>query len=188
MGGADALEASASYEVLPVRLRRGGLVRHIYVRRGETSDNLPKDRTLFVNGLPAQLDEGSLLELFSRVGGSLERAALHGTKRSAVLLFETAAGREAVLQAAAKGKTVEYDLPEPSQPFGLKGGNPQLGWCCCFSSLACEATAHQSATHTSSPKGPPQLPSMPPLCSLGGAAQGAEARQRATAAAAGRVG
>ncbi|GAB4821958.1 hypothetical protein N2152v2_009004 [Parachlorella kessleri] len=111
------MSQSSSYRVLPIRL--GQLVRHLFVKPHVGQDSLPKDRTLFVTGLPFQLEEGSLLELCSNFG-NVERAAVYASKGSAVVLYTTPAGRDNALQAAAKGLIQQVQLPEPSAPFGLK--------------------------------------------------------------------
>lgn len=108
-----------SYASLPVRLRRGGMLRHLQVRPHAGADGLPKDRTAFVNALPAALDEGGLLELLGRFG-AVERVAVHGSRRSAVVLYEGVAGRDVLLAAAARGKAIELDLHDPTPPYGLK--------------------------------------------------------------------
>jgi hypothetical protein len=116
-------EASTSYRILPVRLLGSGpsIIRYLYIKpHAATQEGLPKDRTLFVTGVPAQLQGTALVELFANFG-VIERAALHVTRVSAVLLFAAAAGRDMVLKAAAKGRPVELQLPEPSGPCGLKG-------------------------------------------------------------------
>lgn len=111
---------STSYRALPVRLGRSKLVRHLFLKPHAGLDSLPKDRTLFVAGLPVELDEGALLELCSRFG-PVERAAIHASRVSAVVLWEAAAGRDAALKAAARGAVQHVDLPERTAPFGLKG-------------------------------------------------------------------
>lgn len=109
---------STSYQPLPIRLRpSSNIVRHVYIKAHAGDDSLPKDRTLFVVGLPVELDEGGLLQLFSKYG-QVERAAIHGSRLSAVVLYTQSAARKAVMKAAAKGRTVQLDVPPPS---GLKG-------------------------------------------------------------------
>lgn len=115
-------DTSTSYCVLPVRLRRNAsTLRNVYVKSHAGHDSLPKDRTLFVTGLPFGLHEVGLLELFSKFG-TVERAAIHGSKTSAVVLFETAASKLKTLSAAVHSITQELDMAEPDQPYGLKGG------------------------------------------------------------------
>lgn len=50
----------------------------------------------------------------------MERIALHSTKRSAAVLYAQAAGRDALLRAAGKGRLLEVAAMEPRQPYGLK--------------------------------------------------------------------
>ena len=39
---------------------------------------------------------------------------------SAIVVFEQAEGRANVLSAAAAGATVDYEVPEPDRPYGVK--------------------------------------------------------------------
>jgi hypothetical protein len=112
---------TTSYQALPIRLRpTSRIVRHVYLKAHVGDDSLPKERTLFVAGLPVALDEGALLQLFSRFG-QVERAAVHGSRVSAVVMYAAASGRAAALKAAAKGKAVELDVAPPPRAHGLKG-------------------------------------------------------------------
>lgn len=112
---------STSYRVLAVRLSPGsGVVRHLFLKpHASAADSLPKDRTLFVAGIPARLDEAALMDLFSGFG-EVERAAVHASKTSAVVLYAAAEGRDRALRVAAKGQAVELELREPQAPYGLK--------------------------------------------------------------------
>lgn len=116
---------STSYRVLPVRLVGAGgappATRYLYLKpHASAADALPKERALFVAGLPAALAGAPLLDLLSRFG-EVERAALHGTRLSAVVLYAAAEGRDKLLRAAAKGKAQEIEVAEPAGPHGLKG-------------------------------------------------------------------
>ena len=113
-------EASTSYQALPLRLgKRAPFLRYLFLKP-HSGDGLPRDRALFVAGLPAQLGEGDLLHLFSRFG-EVERAAVHPSRASAVVLYAAAEGRARALKRAAKGAPVELELEEPAGPCGLKG-------------------------------------------------------------------
>ena len=96
-------EPSTSYSVLPVRVGKGApFLRHLYLKPhapGAAGSALPADRALFVAGLPAALGEGDLLALFSRFG-EVERAALHASRVSAVVLYAAAEGRVRALRRA----------------------------------------------------------------------------------------
>ena len=114
---------STSYRLLPVRLQGAGpgTVRYLYIKpHASGQDSLPKDRALYVTGVPAALQGTALVELFAKFG-EVERAALHGSRVSAVLLYAAAEGRDKLLKAAAKGRPVELKLQEPAGPCGLKG-------------------------------------------------------------------
>lgn len=118
-------EASTSYRVLPVRLisPSGGppLTRYLYVRpHSNPEDGLPKDRAVFVAGIPLQLQGTPLVDLFGQFG-DIERAALHSTRVSAVLLYAAAAGRDKLMRATGKRRPVQLQLPEPQETHGLKG-------------------------------------------------------------------
>lgn len=116
---------STSYRVLPVRLVGGGeppMTRYLYIKpHASAADSLPKERALFVAGVPAALQGTALVDLFAQFG-AVERAALHGSRLSAVVLYAAAEARDKLLRAATKGRTVEVQLAEPTAPHGLKGG------------------------------------------------------------------
>lgn len=117
---------STSYRLLPVQLTGHGggpaVTRYLYVKQhASAADGLPKERALFIAGIPAAFQGPPLVELFARFG-EVERAALHGSGVSAVLLYHAAEGLAALLKAAAKGRPLEIRLPEPQGPCGLKGG------------------------------------------------------------------
>jgi len=114
---------STSYKVLPVRLTGAGpgVVRYLYVKpHASQQDGLPRERALFVTGVPVALQGPPLVELFAQFG-EIERAALHGSRVSAVLLYAAAEGRERLLKAAAKGRPLELSVPQPQGPCGVKG-------------------------------------------------------------------
>jgi inositol hexakisphosphate/diphosphoinositol-pentakisphosphate kinase/ribosomal RNA-processing protein 7 len=116
-------EASTSYKVLPVRLHGQGpsRTRYLYLKpHASAADGLPKDRAVFVTGVPVTLEGTALVELFAKFG-DIERAALHSTRVSAVLLYAAAEGRDKLLKAAAKGEPIELQLKEPTGACGLKG-------------------------------------------------------------------
>ena len=63
---------TAAYRTLAVRLRAGSSVpKHLYIKSHsskDADDSLPKGHALFVAGLPLQLDEGRLQQLFEVFG------------------------------------------------------------------------------------------------------------------------
>ncbi|KAL4429356.1 hypothetical protein ABPG77_005130 [Micractinium sp. CCAP 211/92] len=123
-GATDGGGASTSYSLLPVKLTGPGggpaVTRYLYIKQhASPADGLPKERALFVAGIPAALQGPPLVELFARYG-EVERAALHGSRVSAVLLYRAAEGLAALLKAAAKRRPLELRLPEPQGPCGLK--------------------------------------------------------------------
>lgn len=120
---------STSYRVLPVRLQGPGcppITRYLYIKpHASAADALPKERAVFVAGVPVALQGPALVQLFAQFG-EVERAALHGSRVSAVLLYAAAEARDKLLRAAAKGRPVELQLPEPAGTHGLKGGQALL--------------------------------------------------------------
>lgn len=113
-------EPSTSYSVLPIKLHpKSSLVRHLYLKPQSGEGTQQQGRAVFVAGLPAELHDGALLELFSTFG-DVERAAVHGSRLSAVVLYSTKKGRDTLLKAAAKGKTIKLDVSPPDGPQGLK--------------------------------------------------------------------
>lgn len=118
-------ETSTSYKVLPVRLHGQGptSTRYLYIKpHASAADGLPKDRAVFVTGVPVPLEGTALVELFAKFG-DIERAALHGTRVSAVLLYAAPEGRDKLLKAAGKGKPIDLQLKDPTGVCGLKGNN-----------------------------------------------------------------
>jgi ribosomal RNA-processing protein 7 len=109
------------YAALGVRLTpTSELVRHVFLRAAPAGGGgFPADRALLAVGLPAALDEAALLQLFSAFG-AVERAALHASRLSVAVLYTKSAARDKALRAAAKGRVVELDPPEPAAPYGLK--------------------------------------------------------------------
>ena len=178
--------ASTSYKVLPVRLLGPGpaTVRYLYIKPHTGEDSLPKDRAVYIAGVPAQLQGTALVELFARYG-TIERAALHGSRVSAVLLYAAAEGRDKLLKAAAKGRPLELQLQEPTGPYGLKGeagGEPGLPW-------AGDEYRHSRQSHPDGKLTRARASWLPShcCCRLGGGAQGAEAWQCRAAAGTGRM-
>lgn len=114
-------EPSTSYHVLHVKLNSPNFhsTRYLYLKPHASQDGLPKDRALFISGLPVELDEGALLQLFSKYG-EVERAAMHGSRVSAVVLYASKKGRDAALKAADKAKVAEVNPSPATKPFGLK--------------------------------------------------------------------
>lgn len=141
---------STSYRVLPVRLKTPGgpaVTRYLYIKpHSSPADQLPKERAVFVAGVPAALQGTALVDLFGRFG-EIERAALHGSRVSAVLLFAAAEGRDKLMRAAAKARPVEMAAPEPEGPHGLKGG-----WAACLGGRGAQATACLAAAGSGSPR------------------------------------
>ena len=119
-------EPSTSYSVLPIKLHpNSAITRYLYLKpqtstASSDTPGIPPGRAIFVAGLPAELHEGALLHLFSKFG-EVERAALHGSRVSALVLYATKKGRDSLLKAAATGKIVKLDVQPPQAgPRGLK--------------------------------------------------------------------
>lgn len=113
-------DTSTSYHILCIQLNgNSSAVRHLYLKPYVGQDSLPKDRALFVTGLPVEMDEEALLRLFSKYG-EIERAAIHGSRVSAVVLYATKKARDRVIKTADKGSIVELTIPPCTRAFGLK--------------------------------------------------------------------
>jgi ribosomal RNA-processing protein 7 len=119
---------STSYRCLPLQLHRDAPLRYLYLKpavlggdggAADQQEDFARDCALFVAGLPAELDETTMLHIFAAYG-EVERVALHGSRVSAVVVYASKKGRDSALKAAAKGKIAEIDLPAPSGPRGLK--------------------------------------------------------------------
>ncbi|CAD7701481.1 unnamed protein product [Ostreobium quekettii] len=109
------------FRALPVRLRRGdAFLRYLYVKahRGD-GQVAPRDRSLFVAGLPLRLGEQAALRALFSAFGDIRDSAVHPSKRTAIIVFQTPASRDATLAAAASGSVVEYIIPN-TEALGLK--------------------------------------------------------------------
>lgn len=114
---------NARYYVLPIMFNRSNSHRrHLYIKQHSGHDSLPKDKTLFIAGIPLEINESSLLNLFSTFG-EVERVAIHGSRVSAVVLYSTASGRDAAIKAAKKNKPTLVQTAQlpTTYNFGLKG-------------------------------------------------------------------
>lgn len=115
---------STSYLALPIRLKGSGAaaqpLRYLYLKPHSGNDTSSKDRALFVAGIPAPLDHDALMRLLSKFG-EVERAAVHGSGLSAVIIYASPKGRDAVLKAAAAARATSIEVPPPQQAVGLKG-------------------------------------------------------------------
>jgi hypothetical protein len=163
---------STSYRLLAVRLVGPGggagaaTTRYLYLKpHASEADGLPKERALFVAGVPAALAGPPLVELFARFG-EVERAALHASRTSAVLLFAGREGRDRALKAAAKGAPLELHLPEPTGPCGLKGwygrGGAVAGRLAAGAASLCVVAPGRPAPTQRKPLTAPSLPPSPP--------------------------
>lgn len=130
-------ETEVEYDVLQIDINESGIIRHLYLKPAamdatasiedpgavrdsdEGKQKVSKGRAVFVAGLPAQLDEVHLLRLFESFG-EVRRAALHGTRTSAVVLFGSKKGYDAIFRAAKKGKVIPVQIQLPEGPHGLK--------------------------------------------------------------------
>jgi RNA recognition motif. (a.k.a. RRM, RBD, or RNP domain) len=113
-------DINAGYFTIPISFHADATcVRHIYLRPHAGSDTLPTDRTLFITGLPAKLSHELLAQLFSRFG-DLERAAVHSSGLSAVILFAATKGLDKAMRAATKGRVIVLEPPEHTSAYGVK--------------------------------------------------------------------
>jgi hypothetical protein len=104
-------DSKNGYSVLNLRLKReeDTLAGRIYVKKHDGEDSLPKTRTVFIVGLPFQLNEQGLLSALSSFG-QVEKIAFHKSGLSAVVLYSSQDGSRKLLKAAAKGKEVVVDI------------------------------------------------------------------------------
>lgn len=115
------MSPSTSYGVLRMKLgSESSIVRHLYIKPYAGTDAVPQDRSLFVAGLPAGLNDGALLQLLAK-HGEVERVAVHGSRVSAVVIYADKKGRDALLKYATKGKVIIVNnTQEEGKYFGLK--------------------------------------------------------------------
>jgi hypothetical protein len=156
---------STSYLALPIRLKGSGAaaqpLRYLYLKPHSGNDTSQKDRALFVAGIPAPLDHDALMRLLSKFG-EVERAAVHGSGLSAVIIYASPKGRDALLKAAAAAKATSIEVPPPQQAFGLKGALPAAPTMpgSCLESATCRYRCAQRCniihgTHRTPPFSPP---------------------------------
>jgi hypothetical protein len=112
--------SGADFRALPIRLSTSPTVlRHLYIKPHADADGLPKGPAVFVVGLPVLLHEAALMRLFSEFG-EVERAAIHGRRTSAAILYADVAGRDRALRAAFEGRVINVDATPLEGPRGLK--------------------------------------------------------------------
>ncbi|WIA09053.1 hypothetical protein OEZ85_008467 [Tetradesmus obliquus] len=90
-------------------------IKHHKPKEGEAE--VPN--ALYVAGLPLGLDEVSLEAVFS-VFGHVANVVLHPSKRSAAVVYESKEDVSQALQHASSGQVVDFPLPAPEGPVGLK--------------------------------------------------------------------
>ena len=108
-------------EVLNLGIHYGssGQLRHLFVKRHVAENEHVTERCLFVVGIPAGAIEDEFVELFSKFG-VIERAAMHSSRTSALVIFESDKAMEKILKAIKRKKTFIWERKPRTQPFGLK--------------------------------------------------------------------
>lgn len=109
------------YEILPIRLITDSstILRYLYLKRHEGEDNLPKDRTAFIAGVPAQLTEEVLFQVLSKFG-IIERLAIHKTGVSAVVIYSLKSSMSKAFKFCSRKADLKVDVSTPTQAHGLK--------------------------------------------------------------------
>ncbi|KAL6767633.1 Ribosomal RNA-processing protein 7-like protein [Auxenochlorella protothecoides] len=116
-------EVAAGPRRAPIRVivREGSsIVRHLDCKVDPGKTNKPQNLTVSVAGIPADLTEGGLLELFGRFG-EVQRIALHGTRTSAAVLYTSVDGPRKIWKQRANEEPIMLHQALPETPFGLKG-------------------------------------------------------------------
>ncbi|KAK9831949.1 hypothetical protein WJX81_001994 [Elliptochloris bilobata] len=126
--------ADAGFAALHVTLRQGADTRskHLFIRPHHGAGQADaagsqkavaslSERALFVVGLPfLHSDHQGVVSRLFGAFGSVERVAVHAEQTSAIVVFAKVAARDKALKAAAKGRSLELELPLPDKPYGLK--------------------------------------------------------------------
>uniref|UniRef100_A0A7R9VQG7 Ribosomal RNA-processing protein 7 C-terminal domain-containing protein n=1 Tax=Chlamydomonas euryale TaxID=1486919 RepID=A0A7R9VQG7_9CHLO len=125
-GGGDtaagtAAKPDSSLRMLSLAVRPGSPFRNyvaIKAHRGRVGepDHGP---ALFFAGLPLRFDEVAVASVFGCFG-DVEQVVMHPSQSSGMVLFSESQSVQAALQAAQANALVEWPLPEPEGPSGVK--------------------------------------------------------------------
>lgn len=94
-------------------------LRHLFLKKHAAENEFNDSRSLFVVGIPAGVIEEEVMEFFSKFG-VIERAAMHSSRTSAMVIFESDKAMDKILKGVKKGKTFIWERKPRTQPFGLK--------------------------------------------------------------------
>lgn len=112
---------SPAWVPLRVVVREGSSVVRVLeckVEPGKSSK--PHHLKVFVSGIPAELEEDTLVDLFARFG-EVTTIALHPSGTSAAVLYADPAGPRAIWKQRRNGDPIQLKQELPGSPFGLKG-------------------------------------------------------------------
>ena len=122
----DETAAPAGPEAVRVALRvvvreHSEVLRFLDCKLFNVKSRKPEHLTVIVTGLPADLSEAGLLELFSRFG-DVDRIAVHASRLSAAVLYTDSQGPRSIWKLRGNEEPIRLGLALPETPFGLKGG------------------------------------------------------------------
>ncbi|KAF6266678.1 ribosomal RNA-processing protein 7-domain-containing protein [Scenedesmus sp. NREL 46B-D3] len=94
--------------------------RYVFIKHHKPKEGEAEvPNALYVTGLPLGLDEVGLAAVFT-VFGHVVNVVLHPSKRSAAVVYESSEGVSQALSHASSGQVVDFPLPVPEGPVGLK--------------------------------------------------------------------
>lgn len=120
-----------SWSSLPISFEASGYTRtrHLYIKyhhhnnsgRIEHSKGAPGEEStcVFMCGIPAGVTEEECLQFVSQFG-PVQTVALHGTRTSALIVYETHKSCRKMFQTAEKGRVTTFQRIPKKEPCGLK--------------------------------------------------------------------
>lgn len=122
MAAAEEAKSSEPVRVsLPVIVHEhSNVIRALDCKLYPIKSKKPEHLTVIVAGLPADMSEGALLELFGRFG-EVVRIAVHASRLSAAVLYSDSTGPRSIWKLRGSEEAIKLQGTLPETPFGLKG-------------------------------------------------------------------
>lgn len=114
-----------SWSSVPIVLTTGGhaVKRYLYIKYHNVENREDSNGVscrVFMCGIPAGVTEEETLQFVSSFG-PVQTIAMHSTRTSALIVFETDHGARKMFQAATKGREKKFQRIPRREPCGLKG-------------------------------------------------------------------
>lgn len=106
--------------VLPILFESADFTakRHLYIKYHD-KDGEQESRRVFMCGIPVGVTDEECLQFVSSFG-PVQAVAMHGSRSSALIVFETDTSAQKIIQTAEKGRTKPFHRIPRKEPFGLK--------------------------------------------------------------------